>query len=489
VTVSVRRVSTDDTERLREALDSVARERRFLLLLEAPAVEEVRRYIAESAARDDPYYVAVDGKEVVGFCAITRRKEAGFAHVGRLGMGLVPAYRRKGIGRQLLRAAVEHAARVAITRVELEVFASNAAAISLYESFGFTKECVRRRVRYLDGVWDDMTQMVLLAPDAPIATQESKDSIISRIERQSGVPGLAAMLEQMPPTDLQSLLLEVQRVRAGQRRPSDLLSDYAESRFVRPSTVRVSRLLEWEGLAHSLLPKGFEALELSPVCPLGTSSVLASLAQNWAVSTVRNNEVVSDPTNVLALECARRRKRLFAADAKAQHPIHVAARHRVLRPQFYSNPKMATHFSIFALCSAGRDLGGRRFEIAMLAQHLRFYIEVMRKFLGSEMRIILALSDFAPRDDREGLETDLLQPIRKEFTNVICAIDNTRRAGRGYYRDLCCKIYVQINSGEKVAVADGGSVDWTSKLLSNAKERFVISGIGSERVCEIAEAL
>ncbi|MFN8418836.1 MAG: hypothetical protein U0528_06290 [Anaerolineae bacterium] len=31
--------------------------------------------------------------------------------------------------------------------------------------------------------------------------------------------------------------------------------------------------------------------------------------------------------------------------------------------------------------------------------------------------------------------------------------------------------------------ADGGAVDWTQKLLSNAKERCVIGGIGSERVC------
>jgi hypothetical protein len=30
---------------------------------------------------------------------------------------------------------------------------------------------------------------------------------------------------------------------------------------------------------------------------------------------------------------------------------------------------------------------------------------------------------------------------------------------------------------------DGGAMDWTQRLLSNAKERLVISGIGSERLC------
>jgi hypothetical protein len=32
-------------------------------------------------------------------------------------------------------------------------------------------------------------------------------------------------------------------------------------------------------------------------------------------------------------------------------------------------------------------------------------------------------------------------------------------------------------------LVDGGSVNWTQQFLSNAKERLVISGIGSERLC------
>ncbi len=89
-------------------------------------------------------------------------------------MGVIAGYRRKGMGRQLLKAAVEHAARVGITRIELEVFSSNTAAISLYESFGFETECIRKRVRYLDGVWEDMTQMVLLPPDVSDQNRRKK---------------------------------------------------------------------------------------------------------------------------------------------------------------------------------------------------------------------------------------------------------------------------------------------------------------------------
>ena len=38
-------------------------------------------------------------------------------------------------------------------------------------------------------------------------------------------------------------------------------------------------------------------------------------------------------------------------------------------------------------------------------------------------------------------------------------------------------------TGELVELVDGGAVDWPQKLLSHNKERMVISGIGSERLC------
>ena len=137
--------------------------------------------------------------------------------------------------------------------------------------------------------------------------------IVERIERESGIAGLSSLLaERLEPTDLQSLLLEVYRLRAGQRSPAAVLSDYTRNRFVKPSPVPPTRLLEWEHAALSELPPIFEPLILSPVCPLGTASVIASVTQNWSVATSRNTEVVSDSSNVLALECALRRRRMLA---------------------------------------------------------------------------------------------------------------------------------------------------------------------------------
>lgn len=55
-----------------------------------------------------------------------------------------PGYRRMGIGTRLVNEVVEYAKKHDIRRLTLEVRASNAPAIALYENMGFKKEGVRR---------------------------------------------------------------------------------------------------------------------------------------------------------------------------------------------------------------------------------------------------------------------------------------------------------------------------------------------------------
>ncbi len=88
------------------------------------------------------------------------------------------------------------------------------------------------------------------------------------------------------------------------------------------------------------------------------------------------------------------------------------------------------------------------------------------------------------RIEREtGLEPNLLNPLQKDFPEVLCKFKPERESGREYYRDLCFHIYLLSPSGKSYQIADGGSVNWTALLLSSAKERLLISGISSERLC------
>src|SRR5260370_3254594 len=165
----------------------------------------------------------------------------------------------------------------------------------------------------------------------------TRSGIIERIERDSGVPHLADILsDRIGPTDLQSLLLEVYARRAKKRDPRVLLDDHVSNRFTLPSASNPTRLLEWDQISFSKLPKLFRRVELSPVCPLGTASVLSPISQHWIVSTTRNSEVVADSTNVLALACAARRCAVPLPTQKNRSTdnapsVHLATSHRLLR--------------------------------------------------------------------------------------------------------------------------------------------------------------
>lgn len=310
------------------------------------------------------------------------------------------------------------------------------------------------------------------------------DRIMERIERKAGIPGLVLILaEHLSPTDLQSILLEVYRIRSSRLQPATVLSDYESNRFVQASAVSPISLLRWEQIAFSHLPQEFQPIALSPVCPLGTNSVVAAVDQNWAVTTARNTEVVSDSTNVLALACSLRRRELLRINPKSSDPVHLATSHRLLRAQRYESPGLDAHFSSFALCSAGRDQGNMRFELSALGLHIRFYLNALRAFLGPGVPFHLSVADLDANSRVELVETQLLSAIRSEFEDVDCVFDGHRTSGRGYYLDLCFHIHATATSGQRLELVDGGSVNWTQQFLSNAKERLVISGIGSERLC------
>jgi ribosomal protein S18 acetylase RimI-like enzyme len=147
----------------RLCLDVVARERRYLALLEAPPMDAVAAFVRSNIAASIPQCVALAGDEVVGWCDIVPATREGFYHCGHLGMGVLPAWRGQGIGRRLLERTVAWARDSGLERIELEVYASNAPAILLYRSSGFVTEGVKKGARKIDDTVDDVIEMVLLA--------------------------------------------------------------------------------------------------------------------------------------------------------------------------------------------------------------------------------------------------------------------------------------------------------------------------------------
>ena len=157
--IAIRSIAAEDVPSFRRCLDAVARERRFLAMLEAPPLGDVRDFVASGRQRGVVQFVATVDGEVVGWCDISPVPFEGLRHCGALGMGVLPHHRRRGIGRRLLEATLREAGRCGITRVQLEVFESNRAAISLYEEFDFECEGPQRPARELDGFAEDLLCM------------------------------------------------------------------------------------------------------------------------------------------------------------------------------------------------------------------------------------------------------------------------------------------------------------------------------------------
>ena len=136
---------------------------------------------------------------------------------------------------------------------------------------------------------------------------------------EAGLPpgGYEALTHELPPSRLWSLLVDVAEARAERRQPTDLVEQWERDRFVQPSIVDQRTIVEVDG--HLLrAASAFESIELSPVAPLGVCAIMGHASQNKVLSALRGTEVISDPTNVMALESARRLRRCAAAVVRFQ---------------------------------------------------------------------------------------------------------------------------------------------------------------------------
>ena len=147
---------------LHRALDVVAREKRFLALLQPPPAGQAFAFYRQILEQDQCQYLAVAEGEVVGWCDILPALGEARAHVGILGIGVIPRARHRGIGRRLMEAGIARAWTKGMTRIELTVRTDNLNAKALYEALGFQLEGVKRRSFLVDGTYHDAYAMALL---------------------------------------------------------------------------------------------------------------------------------------------------------------------------------------------------------------------------------------------------------------------------------------------------------------------------------------
>ena len=159
--LEIRRAEPDDCSAIYEMFRS-PKVYEGTLQLPYPSREQWRKRISEN---DSCYsLVAVSGEHVIGMLTVdTFPNRPRRRHVGRIGISVTEAWQGKGVGKALMQAGIDLADKwLNLTRLELEVYSDNDAAIRLYEHFGFEREGVLRQHAFRDGRSVDSIMMARL---------------------------------------------------------------------------------------------------------------------------------------------------------------------------------------------------------------------------------------------------------------------------------------------------------------------------------------
>jgi hypothetical protein len=242
---------------------------------------------------------------------------------------------------------------------------------------------------------------------------------------------------------------------------------------VRPSVLDQRLAHRLDGLALDAAA-GFEAVLLSPVAPLGVCSALAPTSQDRTLSAVRGTEVVSDPTNVLALECARR----LAQDPRAD--VRLCTVHQVVRAQpLPPGEGFSRHFRLFALVEAGPARADDGFEVAAVERQIGVFDRLFDACAALGCSFPRRRAIVRTTERRDVLGARIAERLRVALPRVEISREPLDRS---YYDGLRVAFGADTVRGEFSPIGDLGAFDWVAGLSSNRRLRFVAGGFGLQLV-------
>lgn len=335
-------------------------------------------------------------------------------------------------------------------------------------------------------------------------------------------------------SQINNVLMEIMSQKVEAIKPAEVLKNYTENRFCLNSEINPKDLNLINSVFFNNLPDKYELLNISPVAPIGAISSLTEINQKTILSTIRNLEIVSDPTGILALESAKRRK------VSDNDVITLATSHNSLRVQEFSKAHMTPYFSTMTISASGPDVGNRSFEFNQTKEQIEIWLNLFKELNSNNNYLIkdisVGISDTeiiseliknnlldrdkvtskirVPETEHIFKENNIDIPIKSstitsdifneypflnktsyklaEFNkNIINKLremypgiefyfDLGRSSGMGYFNGLSFKIRGKNKDGQIYNLVDGGLCDWTAKILSNNKEQFVTSGAGTD---------
>lgn len=164
--VGVHRATPGDVDAIVDLFDAVVEEGRWLGT-QAPVdrADQRERFLAGAESPECASLVALVDDELVGHAGV----DVAPYGVAGLGMMVDAAWRGRGVGGALVRAAVDAARDLGAHKVALQVWPHNDAARRLYLRHGFVEEGLLRRhyPRRNGELWDSVLMGLVLDETSP----------------------------------------------------------------------------------------------------------------------------------------------------------------------------------------------------------------------------------------------------------------------------------------------------------------------------------
>ena len=127
----------------------------------ADIIDEEQMLYRQDGVKSRVFFVATVNGDVVGWVNITHPELEKLSHTAELTVGVLPEYRRHGIGSHLLERGLAWAGQEGYERIYNSVPSTNEEAVAFLESHGWEEEATREDHYRIDGEYVDEVMMAV----------------------------------------------------------------------------------------------------------------------------------------------------------------------------------------------------------------------------------------------------------------------------------------------------------------------------------------
>ncbi len=140
--VKFRAMRVEDKELFKTFIRSLPRKDNYYLLVDVQNDQAMGRWIEKIQSGEIIGFVATEGGDIIGYCNLKTNDPPWTRHVGEIRIGVLAAYRGRGIGKALAEQIFSIARARGLQKLWARMAISQDAAQHLFKSLGFRTEAL-----------------------------------------------------------------------------------------------------------------------------------------------------------------------------------------------------------------------------------------------------------------------------------------------------------------------------------------------------------